>query len=128
MSSSPLPNDKRRTFTREQKLALVEQYNAAPSKTKWRKQHRLASSLISRWKRGVGLDAPGGRRKRSGRKRRNGADHERDIAALAVLNAPAPRIERVPHHVNGTTSDDVDARLGVVLGATIAEIIKRLRP
>lgn len=117
----------RRKFSDEQKRAYVEGFKGDMLIRDYCAQVGITTTNMARWRK----EFKASKRRKS---KNNTPDHERDITALALLNNGGNGAGHVvlptaeyPHAPSNNHNQEVDERLGVVLGATIAEIMKRLR-
>ena len=108
MSSSKQPRGKR--YTDEQKRDIVARsYASGMSQKDFCAQEGISGFSLHHWRKKFGngqVDMPE-------------PDHVRDINQLALLNSIPP--QGIP------VSDDVDERVAKILGATIAEVMRRLK-
>lgn len=116
----------RRKFSDEQKRAYVEGFKGDMLIRDYCAQVGITTTNMARWRK----EFKASKRRKS---KNNTPDHERDITALALLNNGGNGTGHVVlptaeyPHAPSNNNQEVDERLGVVLGATIAEIMKRLR-
>lgn len=108
-------NGKQKRYTEEQRRDIVQRYRDRGEMTQaeFCRLEGVTAFSVNSWMRNY---------KRKSRKGETPPepDHERDIAALQVLNSapvalPAPSV------------DDADERVARILGATIAEVLRRMK-
>lgn len=116
MSSSKSTTDKKqRRYKIEQKKAILDRYlKSGMTQVDFCKQEDISTWTLNQWMKKLSVKG-----KRAA-ERAPDPDHERDIAQLVALN-------NVPALPDQSYAADMDERLARVLGATIAEVIRRLR-